>query len=123
MDRMKDGEQKPQPGRIAPQDAERILDALERQEQGTQEKVRARMRPVQRRRIEKCPQRSQRRHGLTQAGQRCDAAGNHRTGQRIARETPAMQRPVNGTAAADGKTGSTAHGDTVRRAGQAQQQS
>lgn len=49
----KDGERKPQPGRIAPQDAERILDALERQEQGTQDKVRARMRPVQRRRIEK----------------------------------------------------------------------
>lgn len=49
----KDGERKPQPGRIAPQDAEHILDALERQEQGTQDKVRARMRPVQRRRIEK----------------------------------------------------------------------
>lgn len=49
----KEGEKKPQPGRIAPQDAERILDALERQEQGTQDKVRARMRPVQRRRIEK----------------------------------------------------------------------
>lgn len=49
----KDGERKPQPDRIAPQDAERILDALERQEQGTQDKVRARMRPVQRRRIEK----------------------------------------------------------------------
>ncbi|MBP7408683.1 MAG: hypothetical protein KA941_08000 [Flavobacteriales bacterium] len=48
-----DGRKKPQPGRIAPQDAERILDALERQEQGTQDKVRARMRPVQRRRIEK----------------------------------------------------------------------
>ncbi len=49
----KKGSGEQEAGRIAPKDAERILDALERQEQGTQDKVRARMRPVQRRRIEK----------------------------------------------------------------------
>ncbi len=40
--------EKPAPGRIAPQDAKRILDALDRQEKDTQEKVRARQRPTQR---------------------------------------------------------------------------
>lgn len=47
------GERKPLPDRIAPEDAERMLDALERQEQGTQEKVRSKLRPAHRRRIEK----------------------------------------------------------------------
>jgi len=42
-----------QPGRIAPQDAERILDALERKEQDTQDKVRAKLRPVRRVPIDK----------------------------------------------------------------------
>lgn len=47
------GERKPLPDRIAPEDAERMLDALERQEQDTQEKVRSKLRPAHRRRIEK----------------------------------------------------------------------
>jgi hypothetical protein len=47
------GERKMQPDRIAPEDAERMLDALERQEQGTQEKVRSKLRQAHRRRIEK----------------------------------------------------------------------
>ncbi len=44
---------KPEPGTIAPQDAMRMLDALERSEQDVQEKVRAKLRPVTRRSIEK----------------------------------------------------------------------
>ncbi|HRH37410.1 MAG TPA: hypothetical protein PK760_03645 [Flavobacteriales bacterium] len=47
----KEGERKP--GQISQQDAARILDALEHQEKNTQEKVRARVRPMQRRRIDK----------------------------------------------------------------------
>lgn len=46
-------ESAPKPGDIAPQDAKRILDALERREKDTQDKVRARMRPARRARIEK----------------------------------------------------------------------
>lgn len=44
---------KPQPGRIAPQDAKRILDALERGEQDVQQKVRERQRPARRVPVEK----------------------------------------------------------------------
>ncbi|MCW5897953.1 MAG: hypothetical protein KIT10_01695 [Flavobacteriales bacterium] len=39
---------KPEGGRISPQDAKRILDALDRQERDTQDKVRERQRPVPR---------------------------------------------------------------------------
>lgn len=46
-------EQMPEPGRIAPQDAERILDALEREEKDVQQKVRDRQRPARRVPIEK----------------------------------------------------------------------
>lgn len=50
----KDGRKgKPQPGSIAPQDALRMLDALERSEKDVQEKVRAKRRPAVRRTIEK----------------------------------------------------------------------
>ena len=50
----KDGQKgKPQPGSIAPQDALRMLDALERSEKDVQEKVRAKRRPAVRRTIEK----------------------------------------------------------------------
>jgi Ca-activated chloride channel homolog len=42
-----------QPGTIAPQDARRMLDALERQEKDVQDKVRARLRPAQRKPIDK----------------------------------------------------------------------
>lgn len=44
---------KPQPGSIAPQDALRMLDALERSEKDVQEKVRVKRRPAVRRSIEK----------------------------------------------------------------------
>jgi len=47
------GEPKPEPGRISPQDAKRILDALERQEKETQAKVREKQRPAQRVPVEK----------------------------------------------------------------------
>lgn len=43
----------PRPGTIAPQDALRMLDALERSEKDVQEKVRAKRRPAVRRNIEK----------------------------------------------------------------------
>jgi cell division protein FtsN len=52
----KEGEQqegKPDPGTIAPQDALRMLDALERSEEDVQEKVRVKLRPTVRRPIEK----------------------------------------------------------------------
>ncbi len=50
----KDGPKgKPQTGSIAPQDALRMLDALERSEKDVQEKVRAKRRPAVRRTIEK----------------------------------------------------------------------
>ncbi|MEO8591629.1 MAG: hypothetical protein ABI432_19765 [Flavobacteriales bacterium] len=54
----KEGEQdpknmEPQPGRIAPQDARRILDALERSEKDVQQKVRERQRPARRVTIDK----------------------------------------------------------------------
>lgn len=42
-----------QPGRIAPQDAKRILDALERNEKDVQAKVRERLRPARRLPVEK----------------------------------------------------------------------
>ncbi len=44
---------KPQAGRIAPQDARRILDALERGERDVQQKVRERQRPARRVTVEK----------------------------------------------------------------------
>lgn len=44
---------KPQAGRIAPQDARRILDALERNERDVQQKVRERQRPTRRVAVEK----------------------------------------------------------------------
>ena len=44
---------KPQAGRIAPQDARRILDALERAEKDVQQKVRDRQRPARRVTVEK----------------------------------------------------------------------
>lgn len=43
----------PKPGTIAPQDAIRMLEALERSEKSVQEKVRAKRRPASRRTIEK----------------------------------------------------------------------
>lgn len=46
-------QQKPAPGRISPQDAQRLLDAMDRQEKGVQDKVRTTQRPVQRSPIEK----------------------------------------------------------------------
>lgn len=50
----KDGEQQqPQPGQMSKQDAERMLDALNRQEKKTQDKVRQKMRAVVRVPIEK----------------------------------------------------------------------
>lgn len=45
-------EQEPKPGTIAPQDAMRMLDALERSEKDVQEKLRARRRPARSRTIE-----------------------------------------------------------------------
>lgn len=44
---------KPQPGRISPQDAERMLDAMNRQEKEVQDKVRNRQRPTPRVPIDK----------------------------------------------------------------------
>jgi len=44
---------KPQPGRISPQDAERMLDAMNRQEKDVQDKVRNRQRPTPRIPIDK----------------------------------------------------------------------
>jgi len=44
---------KPQPGRISPQEAERMLDAMNRQEKEVQDKVRNRQRPTPRTPIEK----------------------------------------------------------------------
>lgn len=49
----KDQKGQPKPGSIAPQDAMRMLDALERSEKDVQEKVRAKRRPASRRTIEK----------------------------------------------------------------------
>ena len=49
----REGEQRKPTEGIAKEDAERILDALQRQEKDTQEKVRAQMRPARRARIEK----------------------------------------------------------------------
>jgi len=46
-------DRKPEPGRIAPQDAKRILDALERGEMDVQQKVRERQRPDRRVPVEK----------------------------------------------------------------------
>lgn len=46
-------DQKPQPGTIAPQDAMRMLEALDRQEQGVQDKVREKLRPSNPQKIEK----------------------------------------------------------------------
>ncbi|HQV74485.1 MAG: hypothetical protein KBA60_03180 [Flavobacteriales bacterium] len=46
-------EKKPQPGTIAPQDAMRMLEALDREEQGVQEKVREKLRPSNPQKIEK----------------------------------------------------------------------
>jgi len=46
-------DQKPQPGTIAPQDAMRMLEALDREEQGVQEKVREKLRPSNPQKIEK----------------------------------------------------------------------
>ncbi len=57
QDRGEDGkkgdQQKPQPGKISQQEAERILDAMNRQEKEVQEKVRNRERPTPRTPIEK----------------------------------------------------------------------
>ena len=49
----KGDQQKPQPGKISQQEAERILDAMNRQEKEVQEKVRNRERPTPRTPIEK----------------------------------------------------------------------
>lgn len=49
----KGDQQKPQPGKISQQEAERILDAMDRQEKEVQEKVRNRERPTPRTPIEK----------------------------------------------------------------------
>jgi hypothetical protein len=49
-------EQRPQeqrPGRISPQDADRMLDAMDQQEKSVQEKVRTKQRPVPRTPVEK----------------------------------------------------------------------
>lgn len=53
QDKQKEQQGQPQPGTIAPQDALRMLDALERSEKNVQEKVRAKRRPAVRRNIEK----------------------------------------------------------------------
>lgn len=53
QDPQKEQKGQPQPGSIAPQDALRMLDALERSEKDVQEKVRARRRPAARRNIDK----------------------------------------------------------------------
>ncbi|MBL7951523.1 MAG: hypothetical protein JNM62_07375 [Flavobacteriales bacterium] len=53
QDQQKERQGQPQPNSIAPQDAMRMLDALERSEKDVQEKVRARRRPAVRRNIEK----------------------------------------------------------------------
>lgn len=45
--------QQPRPGRISPEDAERMLDAMDRQEKDVQEKMRVRQRPVPRTPIDK----------------------------------------------------------------------
>lgn len=45
--------QQSRPGRISPQDAERMLDAMDRQEKDVQEKMRVRQRPVPRTPIDK----------------------------------------------------------------------
>lgn len=52
-DKGEEKEQQPSAGTIAPQDALRMLDALERSEEDVQEKVRAKLRPAVRRPIEK----------------------------------------------------------------------
>ncbi|MEZ4738113.1 MAG: hypothetical protein R2818_01865 [Flavobacteriales bacterium] len=52
-DKGEEKEQQPGAGTIAPQDALRMLDALERSEEDVQEKVRAKLRPAVRRPIEK----------------------------------------------------------------------
>jgi hypothetical protein len=44
---------KPKPGRISPQEAERMLDAMDRQEKEVQDKVRNRQRPAPRTPVEK----------------------------------------------------------------------
>lgn len=46
-------QQKAQPGKISQQDAQRMLDAMDRQEKDVQDKVRVRQRPVQRTPVEK----------------------------------------------------------------------
>ena len=49
----KSDQRKPQPGKISQQEAERILDAMDRQEKEVQEKVRNRVRPTPRTPIDK----------------------------------------------------------------------
>ena len=52
-ERKEQQEQRPKEGRISPEDARRILDALERQEKDVQGRVQEQLRPTQRRNVDK----------------------------------------------------------------------